>query len=119
MRKQTPVGVRINPSFKKKCDETFRRLGMNTHAGINLFLTQMRLHQGIPFEVALIDAKNMIMTEEKSISLIIKTDEETKRICTELAKKAGLNLSRAITMYLVQVVDKQAIPFTILSNEKV
>ncbi|MBE6107697.1 MAG: hypothetical protein E7192_03560 [Erysipelotrichaceae bacterium] len=117
MKKETPVAIRVNPHLKERCREVFRKLGMNTHAGVNLFLSQMVLYQKLPFDVALNEPSQKLITQEKTVALTVKTDELTKQKCAELAKKAGLNLSLAINMYLVQVVDKQAIPFEIISNE--
>ena len=117
MRKQTPVPIRVNPTLKKMSEESFRKLGMNMHAGINLLLSQMVLHQKLPFDVALSEPSQTVIPKEKTVPVTIKTDELTKQKCTELVKKAGLNLSLVVNMYLVQVVDKQAIPFEILSKE--
>lgn len=117
MKKQTPVAIRINPNLKKKSEDVFRQLGLNTHAGINMFLTQMALYQRIPFQAELSEEGMDIVNEEKSVALMIKADEEVKKKCSELAKNAGLNLSLVISMFLVQVVDKRAIPFQILSSE--
>ena len=117
MRKQTPVPIRVNPTLKKMSEESFRKLGMNMHAGINLLLSQMVLHQKLPFDVSLNEPSQRVITNEKTVPVTIKTDEYTKQRCTEMVKKAGLNLSLVVNMYLVQVVDKQAIPFEILSRE--
>ena len=116
MRKETPIPIRVNPNLKKLSDEAFRKLGMNMHAGINLLLSQMVLYQKIPFEVNLSEPKEGIITKEKTVPLMIKSDEQTKAICTEIARNSGLTLSMVVKMFLVQVVDKQAIPFRILSK---
>lgn len=117
MKNVKSISLRINDEFKKRCDDTFHRLGMNLHAGINLFLSQMILYQRLPFDVAITDVSQKRAAHEKNITVMIKTEDEIRRQCAQLAKKAGLNLSTLISMYLVQVVDKQAIPFQILTSE--
>ena len=51
--------------------------------------------------------------------MTVKVDEDIKKKCVELSNTAGLNLSVVINLYLVQVVNKNAIPFTVISNERV
>lgn len=43
----------------------------------------------------------------------IRTDEKLKRKAQKVLKKLGLDLSSAINMYLVQIVLKEEIPFSI------
>ncbi|HLD63390.1 MAG TPA: type II toxin-antitoxin system RelB/DinJ family antitoxin [Candidatus Peribacteraceae bacterium] len=43
----------------------------------------------------------------------IRTDEKTKASAQRVLKKLGLDLSTAINIYLVQIVQQQGVPFEI------
>ena len=119
MKNQVLIAIRINSNLKRCSDEVFRRLGMSFSTGIKLCLSQMALYQGLPFELSLVDVDSSLFCEKKTVSTTIKIDEDIKKKCNELASAAGLNLSLVINLYLVQVVDKNAIPFVVISNERV
>ena len=119
MNKQAHIAVRVNPNLKRRCEEVFYRLGMNTNAGIKLFLSQMTLYQCLPFELTLDEHNQDMFSDEKTVSLVFNVDADIKRKCSELAAAAGLNLSLMIKLYMVQVVDKNGIPFPVISNERV
>ena len=119
MNKQVHVSIRINPSLKKRCDDVFKRLGMNTNAGVKLFLSQMVLYQCLPFELTLDEHVSDVFNHEKTASFVFNVDAEIKKKCSELAVNAGMNLSTMIKLYMVQVVDKIGIPFPVISNERV
>ena len=116
MKKSKNVCVRVNPNLKSLAEKTFKGLGMNMHAGIILLLSQMQLRGRIPFEAKLDHPDAEYINDELSVNLIVKADEDIKNQCVDIAHKSGLNFSLVISMYLVQVVDKQAIPFEILSS---
>lgn len=46
----------------------------------------------------------------------IRTDEKTKKVAMRILEKLGLDLSTAINMYLVQIIEKKGIPFEILTE---
>ena len=46
----------------------------------------------------------------------IRTDERTKKTAQYILGKLGLDLSTAINIYLVQIIEKQGIPFEILTE---
>lgn len=43
------MSFRIDKELKRKADELFKNLGMNTSVALNMFLTQSVREQGIPF----------------------------------------------------------------------
>ena len=51
MNKTTTVRARIEPRLKADVDRLLRRLGLSTTEAINLFYSQIRLRQGLPFAV--------------------------------------------------------------------
>ena len=45
------IHTRIDPNLKHKAELVFSALGINTTEAIRMFLTQVALKQGIPFDV--------------------------------------------------------------------
>ena len=45
------VQARVPEDLKKDTDPIFSSMGMDTATGIRMFLAQVRLHNGMPFEV--------------------------------------------------------------------
>ena len=43
------MSFRVDKDLKRKADELFRNLGMNTSVALNMFLTQSVREQSIPF----------------------------------------------------------------------
>ncbi len=46
----------------------------------------------------------------------IRTDEKTKKTAMKILDKLGMDLTTAINIYLVQIVEKKGIPFEILTE---
>ena len=46
------IHARIDPKLKRSADRVFSKLGITTTEAIRLFLTQVELHNGLPFPVA-------------------------------------------------------------------
>ncbi len=53
MTKSTMIHARIEPSLKMETEKTLGELGLNMTQAITLFLQQVRLQKGLPFEVKL------------------------------------------------------------------
>jgi addiction module RelB/DinJ family antitoxin len=53
MSKTTNVFTRVEPDIKAQAETVLRELGMPMSAAINLFLRQIILQHGIPFEIKL------------------------------------------------------------------
>ena len=51
MAKTETLHIRIEPEIKKKAEKTLRSLGMTTTEAINIYLHQIILNEGLPFEV--------------------------------------------------------------------
>lgn len=47
------VRARIDPDLKTETDEIFSELGISTTDAIRMFLSQVKLHRGLPFNVGL------------------------------------------------------------------
>jgi DNA-damage-inducible protein J len=46
------IHARVDPKLKKSTEEIFSKIGLTTTEAIRLFLTQVRLHRGLPFPVS-------------------------------------------------------------------
>lgn len=51
MAKTDTLHVRVEPSVKQKAEKTLNDLGLSITEAINVFLNQVILHDGIPFEI--------------------------------------------------------------------
>lgn len=49
--KTSTIKVRIEPMLKKETEDILNTLSLTLSEAINIFLHQVYLHQGIPFEV--------------------------------------------------------------------
>ena len=51
MAKTAMIMARTEPDLKTDAEKILKKLGLSTTEAINLFLSQIRLHKGLPFEV--------------------------------------------------------------------
>lgn len=51
MAKTDTLHIRIEPTVKKRAEETLNDLGLSITEAINVFLNQVILNDGIPFEI--------------------------------------------------------------------
>ena len=51
MAKTDTLHIRIEPSVKQRAEETLKDLGLSITEAINVFLSQVILNDGIPFEI--------------------------------------------------------------------
>ena len=50
------------------------------------------------------------------VPINVNVDSETKKEAADILNQLGLNMSTAINMFLVQVIQKRGIPFEIVSQ---
>lgn len=53
MAKNATVRARIDPKLKSEVERLFKELGLSTTEAINLFYSQVRLRNGLPFNVVI------------------------------------------------------------------
>ena len=53
MEKTATLNLRINPTVKQRAEDVLKQLGIPMSTAINMYLNQIALTGGIPFEVAL------------------------------------------------------------------
>ena len=51
MAKTDVIQVRIDPKIKSKAQEILNKLNISMSEAISVYLTQITLHKGIPFEI--------------------------------------------------------------------
>jgi DNA-damage-inducible protein J len=62
--KDAVVKARIEPSLKRETEAILGRLGISTTEAIRMFLTQVRLCKGLPFEVRIPSAETQAAMSE-------------------------------------------------------
>ena len=75
MKKTSIVHTRISPEVKRECDKIFTKLGFTTSYAITLFLNQVVLRKGIPFEVVIPEEGNEKKSNEVKPVVIDKIKE--------------------------------------------
>ena len=81
MKKTEIVHTRISPETKAECDYIFSKLGITTSYAITMFLNQVSLRKGIPFEIVLPEKENLVEFAENVSSVDAgKPSEKAKQI---------------------------------------
>ena len=81
MKKTEIVHTRISPETKAECDYIFSKLGITTSYAITMFLNQVSLRKGIPFEVVLPAKEDLVEFAENVSSVDAgKPSEKAKQI---------------------------------------
>lgn len=86
MAKTAMIVARIEPDLKTDAEKILKKLGLSTTEAINLFLSQIRLHKGLPFEVKI--------PNKTTLETFRKTDEGKELVkCKDaenMFKKLGI-----------------------------
>lgn len=81
MRKTEIVHTRVSPETKAECDYIFNKLGITTSYAITIFLNQVSLRKGLPFEVILPEKEDLVSFAENVSSVDAgKPSEKAKKI---------------------------------------
>ena len=81
MQKTEIVHTRVSPETKKECDYIFSKLGITTSYAITMFLNQVCLRKGIPFDIALPEQEDLVaFAENVSSTDANKPSEKAKQI---------------------------------------
>jgi addiction module RelB/DinJ family antitoxin len=79
MPKTDTVYMRINPKLKADCETVLSKLGLTTNDAINVFLNQVVLHRGLPFEIKM----PALSREEAEAVFMAKINEGIKSLNEE------------------------------------
>ena len=81
MQKTEVVHTRITPEVKNECDSIFNKLGITTSYAITMFLNQVALRKGLPFDVVLPEKEDLVTFAENVSSVDVgKPSEKAKTI---------------------------------------
>lgn len=70
MEKTTTLNLRVNPTVKQRAEDVLTRLGIPMSTAINMYLNQISLTGGIPFDVILPKAPQTINADMMSVEEI-------------------------------------------------
>ena len=79
MAKNDTIHVRVNEDVKNNAEETLSMLGMTLSEAINMFLCQVSLTGGLPFDVRLPMPKEVIVQSRTDLIQKIEEAEEDIR----------------------------------------
>lgn len=69
MQKTEIVHTRISPETKAECDYIFAKLGITTSYAITMFLNQVTLRKGMPFDLVLPKKEDLVSFAENVSSV--------------------------------------------------
>lgn len=82
MEKSTTLNVRVNPLIKQQAEEVLKQLGVPMATAVDMFLRQITLTRGIPFDISLPKAPASInadtMTAEQLRAELLTGYEDMK-----------------------------------------
>lgn len=96
MNKSANLSIRIDPEVKQNAEVILNELGLSMASAINMFLKQVTIHKGLPFDVKLKNMPTFVedLTQEELINLLEEADkgegipfDDVKK---ELSKKYNL-----------------------------
>ena len=64
MSKTATITTRVEPALKRSAEVVLEKLGVNTTDAITMFLSQIVLQKGLPFEVRIPNAKTRAAIKE-------------------------------------------------------
>ncbi len=99
------IHIRIEPTVKQKTEEIFNRLGINMSYAVSLFLNQVILKNGFPFNVELPKVNE---TELESLAKIIES--------TGGSGKVNKKNQTIIHLYAIGDIDYETAVFAIKRN---
>lgn len=67
------IHTRIDPNIKRKAELVFSTLGLNTSEAIRMFLAQVALKQGIPFEIKIPNKETRKAIEDSRLNRNVTT----------------------------------------------
>ena len=79
MAKTVTIQARIDPDIKNKAQNIFRKLNISMSEAISLFLTQVTLRRGIPFDIKIpndFTSETLLKSEEgKELHKVSSVDQ--------------------------------------------
>lgn len=72
MAKTSAINVRIDPKIKEEVEKILNKLGMTATEAINIYLRQIIMNEGIPFEVKIPKFSNEMLESLAEAEEIMK-----------------------------------------------
>lgn len=86
MAKTTVIQARIDPVIKKKAQKVFETLHISMSEAISLYLTQVALHRGIPFEIRIPNRITLDALQDAEERRNLKTVDSVDELFGEIDK---------------------------------
>lgn len=64
MSKTTMIHARVEPELKSEVESVFKEIGLNMTTAVTLFLKQVVMHKGLPFNVNIPNAETLEAMQE-------------------------------------------------------
>lgn len=80
MAKSSSMSIRINPKLKTEADSVLNYLGLTTSEAVSIFLRQVVLKKGIPFEITAPQFNNETLIAMQEAKEITKSDKGFENI---------------------------------------
>lgn len=77
MAKTETLHIRVNESVKANAEETLNMLGVSISEAVNMFLCQVNLTGGLPFEVKLPE-RVVVRNKEELVSKLAEAEEDIR-----------------------------------------
>lgn len=105
MQKTEVIHTRVSPEVKAECDYIFSQLGITTSYAISLFLSQVSLRKGIPFEVTLPEKEDLVAFAENVNSVDAGKPSEEAKMIMKLYEQDKIDFETA--EYVIMRLKKQ------------
>ena len=79
MAKTSSMHIRVEPKVKEKVEEILNKLGMTSTEAINIYLKQIILNSGIPFEIKMPQYSNEMIEAIEEAKEMEKHPEKYKK----------------------------------------
>lgn len=80
MAKTETLHIRVNETVKSNAEETLNRLGISISEAVNMFLCQVELTGGLPFEVKLPVSERVLIRSKEDLYWKLDEAEEDIRL---------------------------------------
>jgi len=84
MSRTATIQARIDPNVKNEAQKIFKTLNISMSEAISIYLTQVTLHQGIPFEVKIPNALTAETLRKADAGEDLKTVHSVDELFEEL-----------------------------------
>lgn len=110
MKEKIELKVCANKDQVEHAEEILAALGLSISEAISMFLAQIVLHDGLPFEVVLPDMDSRDVTD-RAYDIMYGGADSTESV--DILAALGLSVSEAVSIFLAQVLLRGGLPFKV------